>query len=93
MTRRKLIAAALFFTVFGAFAFLPPLVFLFRLDLRLHGVPVETVYVFAVWTVLVAGALWFSRVLPDDRPPAEREPERRRPDLRKPDPHRPEARR
>ena len=74
MTRRKLVAAALFFTVFGAFAYLPPLVLLLRLDVRIIGVPAETVYVFALWAVLVAGARWFSRVLPDDRPP-ERKPE------------------
>ena len=74
MTRRKLIAAALFFTVFGALAYLPPLIILFRYDLRVFGVPVETVYVFALWFVLVVGARWFSRVLPDDRPPEEKLP-------------------
>ena len=71
MTRRKLVAAALFFTVFGALGYLPPLIILFRYDLRVFGVPVETVYVFALWFVLVVGARWFSRVLPDDRPPQE----------------------
>ena len=74
MIRRKLVAAALFFTGLGAIAYLPPLVFLFRLDVRLMGVPIETVYVFVLWTVLVVGACWFSRVLPDDRPPPERKP-------------------
>lgn len=74
MTRRKLIAAALFLTAFGAFAYLPPLVLLFRLDIRIMGVPIETVYVFVLWTALVAGACLFSRVLPDDRPPPERKP-------------------
>ena len=72
MTRRKLVAAALFFTVFGALAFLPPLVLLFRFDARVMGVPVETVYVFVLWGLLVVGARWFSRVLPDDRPPPGR---------------------
>ena len=72
MTRRKLAAAALFFTVFGALAYLPPLVLLFRYDVRLFGVPVETVYVFALWIALVFGARWFSRVLPDDRSAAEK---------------------
>jgi len=79
MTRRKLVAAALFFAAFGALAYLPPLVLLFRLDLRVFGVPVETVYVFALWIMLVAGARWFSRVLPDDSaPPEESRPEARR---------------
>jgi hypothetical protein len=72
MTRRKLVAAALFFTVFGALAYLPPLVLLFRLDQRVLGVPIETVYVFALWAVLVGGARWFSRVLPDERAPHEK---------------------
>lgn len=74
ITRRKLIAASLFFTLFGAIAYLPPLVLLFRLDVRVMGIPVETVYVFALWIALVAGARWFSRVLPDDRPQPERKP-------------------
>ena len=74
MIRRKLVAAALFFTGFGAIAYLPPLVLLFRLDVRVLGVPIETVYVFVLWTVLVVGACWFSLVLPDDRPPSERKP-------------------
>lgn len=66
MTRRKLIAAALFFTLFSVIALLPPLVLLFRFDARIGGVPVETVYVFVLWAILVIGARWFSRVLPDD---------------------------
>jgi len=74
MIRRKIIAAALFFTAFGAIAYLPPLVLLFRLDVLVLGVPIETAYVFVLWTVLVVGACWFSRVLPDDRPPSERKP-------------------
>lgn len=74
MTRRKLVAAALFFTAFGALAYLPPLVLLFRLDIRVMGVPIETVYVFTLWMALVAGARWFSRVLPDDRPHPDDKP-------------------
>lgn len=66
MTRRKLVSSALFFTLFGVFAFLPPLILLFRFDARIGGVPVETVYVFVLWGLLVAGARWFSRTLPDD---------------------------
>ena len=68
MTRRKLVSSALFFTLFGVFAFLPPLILLFRFDARIGGVPVETVYVFVLWALLVAGARWFSRTLPDDPP-------------------------
>ena len=72
MTRRKLISAAFFFTFFGVIGFLPPFVLLFRFDGRILGVPVETVYVFALWIFLVIGARWFSRVLPDDRAPSEK---------------------
>lgn len=66
MTRRKIVSAALFFTLFGVIAVLPPLVLLFRFDGRVMGVPVETVYIFVLWFVLVVGARWFSRVLPED---------------------------
>lgn len=73
MTRRKLVAASLVFTIFGALAILPPLVLLFRYDASLMGVPVATVYVFSLWIILVVGGRWFSRALPDDTPPAEQE--------------------
>jgi hypothetical protein len=68
MTRRKLVAAALFFTIFGVIALLPPLVLLFRFDSRIAGIPIETVYVFVLWGLLIIGACWFSGVLPDDAP-------------------------
>lgn len=78
MTRRKLVSASLFFTIFGVMAFLPPLILLFRLDMRVAGVPIETVYVFALWALLVAGGCWFSRVLPEDDPRTDKrtEPDR-----------------
>lgn len=68
MIRRKLIAAALFFALFGVIALLPPFALLFRHATRLGGVPLETVYLFVVWILLIVGARWFSRVLPDDTP-------------------------
>ena len=68
MTRRKLVSAALFFTLFGVIALLPPLVLLFRFDATLAGIPVETVYIFVLWALLVAGACWLSRVMPGDEP-------------------------
>jgi len=66
MAHRKLIGASLFFTLFGAMALLPPLVLLFQLDVRVFGVPIETLYVFALWAVLIVGGRWFSRALPHD---------------------------
>ena len=71
MTRRKLIAAALFFTLAGVVAMMPPFVLLFQFDARIFGVPVDAAYVFFVWAVLVIGARAFSRALPDDPPTPE----------------------
>lgn len=68
MTRRKLIGAALFFTLFGVIAMMPPLVLAFRFDALVFGVPVETVYIFALWIFLVGGAIVLGRVLPHDEP-------------------------
>lgn len=75
MTRRKIVSASFFFTIFGVIALLPPLVLLFRFDARLFGVPIETVYVFVLWIVLVAGARRFSRILPDDSRHTGRKPD------------------
>ena len=77
MIRRKLVAAALFFTLFGVIALMPPFIFLFRFDARLAGVPVETAYVFILWALLVIGGCYFSRVLPDDAPRKDEHPDRR----------------
>lgn len=68
MTRRKIVGAALFFTFFGAIAILPPLVWLFRADILVLGVPLEVVYIFGIWFVLVAGAFRFASALPPDDP-------------------------
>jgi len=76
--RRKLIGASLFFTVFGAIALLPPLVLLFRLDVRIFGAPIEAVYVFVLWAVLIAGGRWFSRALPPDETSASTQDSRLR---------------
>ena len=77
MTRRKLVAASLFFTLFGVIAVLPPLALLFTADIRPFGVPLPIVYVFLLWAGLVLGAVWFASALPDDAPqpgPAETGP-------------------
>lgn len=74
MIRRKIIGAALFLTLFGALALMPPLILLFRFDALVFGIPVETVYVFALWMSLIVGAALLSRRLPDDGPePPERD--------------------
>jgi hypothetical protein len=71
MDRRKLPAAALFLTVFGALLFLPPLVGLFAGGGPLFGTPGEIVYLFAVWFGLVLGTAVLSRLLPRAPPPAD----------------------
>lgn len=68
MTRRKIIGASLFFTLFGAMAILPPLILLFRFDALIFGLPVETVFIFCLWMLLIIGAAWFGHVLPRDEP-------------------------
>lgn len=68
MTRRKIIGAGLFLTLFGAVAIMPPLVFLFRFDGLIFGIPAATVYIFALWTFLIVGAVLLGRYLPDDEP-------------------------
>lgn len=77
MTRRKIIGASLFFTLFGAMAILPPLILLFRFDALIGGLPVETVFIFGLWVLLILGAAWFSFVLPRDEPPPAPGEERR----------------
>lgn len=78
MTRRKLISASLFFTLFGVIALMPPLILLVRFDLRVAGVPIETVYIFVLWALLIGGSCWFSRALPREdprtEPPRDRQP-------------------
>lgn len=66
MRRRKLIAAALFFALFGILSLIPPVLLIFRADTRILGVPLDTVYVFLIWFGLIIGAFIFSKVLPDD---------------------------
>ena len=66
MIRRKQISAALFYSLFGVIAFMPPFVLVFRTHLRIAGVPLDILYVFTLWIALIFGAWWFSRLLPDD---------------------------
>jgi hypothetical protein len=68
MTRRKIIGASLFFTLFGAMATLPPLVLLFSFKGTVFGLPVATLFLFGLWIFLVVGAAWFGNALPRDEP-------------------------
>ena len=71
MSSRKLVAAALFFTLFGVLAFLPPFALLFRYDILVASVPLEAAYVFVTWILLIIGARWFSHALPDNTAPKD----------------------
>lgn len=64
MDGRKLQSAALFVTIFGAMLITPPLVLLFNIHVRVLGVPVEIIYLFTVWLLLIGATAWFSRRLP-----------------------------
>lgn len=64
MDGRKLESAALFLTIFGAMLFMPPLVLLFQLHMRILGVPAEVIYLFVVWLALCVATAWFARRLP-----------------------------
>jgi hypothetical protein len=74
MDGRKLESAALFLTIFGAMLFMPPLVLLFNIHVRVLGIPVEVIYLFVVWFALCAATAWFARRLPH-APASEEKPE------------------
>lgn len=64
MTPRKVEHAALFLVLLGALLFVPPLVTLMNIRARILGVPIEVVYLFVVWALLILGAIWLARRLP-----------------------------
>lgn len=61
---RKREHAAFVLPVFGALMLLPPILMVFQIPQRVFGVPVEAVYLFSVWIVLIAGSVVASRLLP-----------------------------
>ncbi|QRZ15046.1 hypothetical protein JWJ88_19070 [Paracoccus methylovorus] len=56
--------------LFGALLLLPPFINLFLVRRLLWGIPLEVIYLFAVWVGLVVGAWRLSRVL-DTRLPSD----------------------
>ncbi len=64
MERRKVESAALFLTVLGTMLITPPLVLLFQDGRRFFGIPVEVIYLFVTWALLVLAAWWLGRNLP-----------------------------
>lgn len=55
--------------IFGAVLLTPAMANLFHTGTSLFGLPLDMLYVFAVWILLIAGAWWLSRRLPQITPP------------------------
>jgi hypothetical protein len=70
---RKVESAALFLTIVGAMLILPPLALVFQIQRRLFGLPVEVIYLFVVWALLIAGAFWLGRQLAREPAAGERD--------------------
>lgn len=71
--RAKREAAAFVIPLFGVIILLPPFVNLFIRKELIFGVPVDTVYLFLVWAILVATAFGLSSWLPKAEPPVDGE--------------------
>ena len=72
---RKTRDRALILPLVGLIALLPPVAGIFRIDMRVLGVPFTAAYLFIVWAALIAGAAMLSRRLRDGTYPSE-DPER-----------------
>ena len=77
---RKKEEAAFIIPIAGALFLLPPLVNLFNARTLLFGLPLEVLYLFFIWMLLIAGAVVVSAVMPRrlphapaDRPAADKE--------------------
>lgn len=61
---RKAAEAVFIVQIWGALLLLPPILNLFNTRSLLFGVPLEAVYLFMVWTVLIACAVAISAKMP-----------------------------
>ncbi len=52
--------AAAVLPLLGAFLLLPPLIALSTAPLRVFGIPLIVLYLFAVWAALIAAAAWLA---------------------------------
>lgn len=75
MNRQKLLAAALFLPLFGFLLFQPPWISLFPADVSVAGVPLQIVYLFAVWLGLILAVVALNHALV--RPGARQDEEAR----------------
>ena len=62
-TRRRE-QAAFMLPIAGALLIVPPLLTLFSGPYRIFGAPLDTVYLFTVWVLLIRGAVLVSRRMP-----------------------------
>lgn len=53
---RKREHAVFMLPVFGAVLIIPPILTLFNVQMRLFGVPLEAIYLFTIWLLLIIGA-------------------------------------
>ncbi|UJQ95565.1 hypothetical protein [Mariluticola halotolerans] len=58
--RRKLENAAFVLPLFGAILLIPPLANVFNKDLTIFGVPLEVLYLFAIWCILIVATFFLS---------------------------------
>jgi len=56
---------ALILPIIGLILLVPPVATLFRLELRIAGIPLVAYYLFAVWTLLIVAAAWLAPRLHD----------------------------
>ncbi len=64
---------AIIFPVFGSIFLMPIVANLFVIRERVFGIPLETVYLFGVWALLIGGAIGLSFWLPVVGSPSAKE--------------------
>lgn len=65
LSRRKLHDRSIALVLVGVILLMPPVVGISLIDGKLGGVPIPLLYVFAVWALLIAGAVLLARPLRD----------------------------
>lgn len=65
-TAEKTLRLALCLPLLGLFLLMPPALLVFGIPLTIAGVPLIVVYIFGVWSFLIAGAYLLTRRLDPD---------------------------
>lgn len=71
LRHRKARDRALILPAVGAVLFLPPVARIFEIDVRIGGVPLVVIYLFAVWAALIVGAAALSHRLSEPELPTD----------------------